>query len=91
MSRLPATSAENLANELHRALDVSEGTVADLQQQLEEANATIAAVRRVRDTLTEEADDILVGGEIWTGDAGQRAHYDTRRYAVALLDEVDGL
>ena len=76
-------SAADMANDLAHALSVSEATVADLQQQLEEANATIIAVRAVRD---------------WAA-SRRRLHYDrsdadqAAAYALVLrmLDGVDGL
>ena len=47
MSRLAASSAANLANDLSHALDVAETSNAELLQRLEEAEAVIAKVRKV--------------------------------------------
>ena len=91
MSRLAASSAANLANDLSHALDVAEATNAELLQQLEEAEARADKVRAVRQRIHDEASDMLVGRYIWTGDPEARGRYDALLFAQRLLDEVDGL
>ena len=90
MSRLAASSVANLANDLSHALDVAEATNADLLQQLEEAEAVIAKVRKVR---------ARVAGWERGAEADAAGPYGTRREAEAdaygdvlwLLSKVDGL
>ena len=81
MSRLAASSAANLANDLSHALDVAEATNADLLQQLEEAEVVIAKVRKVRANLS-----YCPGDDDW--DIG---YAEGREYAADLLDGIDGL
>ena len=80
MSRLAASSAASLANDLSHALDVAETTNAELLQRLEEAEAVIAKVREVREAWRSAL------GE-WPGDMVDQAI----RKMVRRLDGIDGL
>lgn len=80
MSRLAASSAANLANDLSHALDVAETSNAELLQRLEEAEAVIAKVREVREAWRSAL------GE-WPGDMVDQAI----RKMVRRLDGIDGL
>jgi len=90
VSRLAPTARANLANELAHALDVSEATVAELVQRLEEAEAVIAGARKVRARVAtaEEAGRRCwkSGGEIYV-----LGHTDALAQVAAWLDQVDGL
>ena len=88
MSRLAASSAANLANDLSHALDVSETTSAELLQRLEEAEAVIARVREVRDRMRPDPEGADDGG---TPGMWELGFNDATNHWLALLDEVDGL
>ena len=90
MSRLAASSAANLANDLSHALDVAETTNAELLQRLEEAEAVITRVRKVRDGLRHSY-------EVFWADWGtppdryRIGMHDQAKNAVRSLDRIDGL
>lgn len=89
MSRLPATSAENLANELHRQLELVEFERDEAIRERDEAQAVIDRVRGVRGLLWQEVDRL--GRSRRPADQIVVARLDATRTAVSLLDEVDGL
>jgi|JI10StandDraft_1071094.scaffolds.fasta_scaffold755394_3 hypothetical protein len=83
-------SAADLANDQDRELTVVTAERDDLQLRLDEAEAVIDAVRKVRDEIKgdgEEAEhDYIDTGNLY--DAGL---VDGFTKAVDLLDKVDGL
>ena len=90
MSRLAASSAAELANDLSHALDVSETTNAELKQQLEEAEAVIAKVRGERRYIaTRKAQHY----ERWndTDSKYNMAAYASYSDVLDRLDGIDGL
>lgn len=84
MSRLAASSAANLANDLSHALDVAETTNAELLQRLEEAEAVIAKVRGVRDEIVSRRGGL---GHIWR----QEIFDSALAWVLRRLNAVDGL
>lgn len=84
------TAAENLANELHAELDVVTCERDNLKLQLDEAQAVIDAVRRVRRTITAKR-RMYYDRYNETDDARDAAVAATYGDVRALLDEVDGL
>lgn len=89
MSRLPATSAANLANDLEHALTVCEQQLADTVQQLEEANALIDGVRIARGIIRQQVDTLTRSA--WSDRSSVRIRLDDYRTVLDLLDEVPGL
>ena len=86
MSRLPATSAENLANELHRQLVIVEFERDEAIRERDEAQAVIDAVRDARLKIVAQINGI-------NGNASRRERTRVAAFcrALRLLDEVDGL
>jgi len=82
--------AQELANDLAHQLELVESERDDLKLRLDEAEAVIDAVRKVRDEIKgdgEEAEhDYIDTGNLY--DAGL---VDGFTKAVDLLDKVDGL
>lgn len=74
--------AQELANDLHHALELAGNERDEAIRERDEAQSVIDAVRKVRDALDES-------GRSWAGksDVVSLAYGS----AVALLDEVDGL
>lgn len=90
MSRLAASSAANLANDLTHALDVAETSNAELLQRLEEADARAAKVQGVRRYVaTRKAQHY----ERWndTDSDIDSALYGAYADVLARLDGIDGL
>lgn len=90
MSRLPATSAENLANELHRQLELVEFERDEAIRERDEAQAVIEQCRKVRQSLNRT---LTMHYRRWneddrTEDAAACAAFTV---AIGMLDKVDGL
>ena len=86
--------AEQLANDLHHALEVVESERDEAIRERDEAHATIDAVRKVRDVAArsvhqDEESAALASNEIIRSRWLSRR--DTWAKVVVLLDQVDGL
>lgn len=86
MSRLPATSAENLANELHRQLELVEFERDEAIRERDEAQAVIDEVREARLKIVAQ-----INGTSGDGSRRERTRVAAFCRALRLLDEVDGL
>lgn len=83
-----STPAE-IANDATAEADVLRTEVADLLQQLEEANAVIDAVRGARGIIRQQV--AMLERSAWSDRPSTRMRLDDYRTCLGLLDEVPGL
>lgn len=83
--------AQELANDLHHALEVVEAERDDLKLRLDEAEAVIDAVRKVRKTIAAWAEESAIVADSPRGEKEDQGMADAYSDAVCALDEVEGL
>ena len=84
-------NAADLANDQDRELTVVTAERDDLQLRLDEAEAVIDAVRKVRVRIAAWAEESAVVADSARGDKEDQGMADAYSDAICALDEVDGL